>query len=41
MIFCDFVHFLPILVDFLLNKRFFERVGGFTTFLAEILTYDP
>jgi hypothetical protein len=34
--FRDFVEFLSILVDFLLSKRFFERVGGGgTSFLAE------
>jgi hypothetical protein len=32
--FSNFAKILPILVDFLLNKRIFERVGG-TTFLVE------
>jgi hypothetical protein len=31
-IFRDFVNFLPILIDFLLNKRIFERVGGYHFF---------
>jgi hypothetical protein len=34
--FCNFGNKNPILVDFLLNTRFFKRVGGgtFTTFLS-------
>jgi hypothetical protein len=45
--FCDFVIFLLILVDFLLNKRFIEWLRGGTTVWADwvppllILTYDP
>jgi hypothetical protein len=35
--FRDFVYFLPILVDFLLNKRFFV---GSTSILAERLNSD-
>jgi hypothetical protein len=43
----DFVHFLPIWIDFLLSKIIFESVGGYSFFLMKawgpplILTLDP
>jgi hypothetical protein len=41
-IFNNFVNFWPSLVDFLLNKRFFERVGGLPlNFLAEWVGMGP
>jgi hypothetical protein len=36
-----FINYLPILVDFLLSKRFFERVERGTTFLAEKVGAPP